>query len=357
MPGAKKPSGTWYRLVSAGPTTACIIAVWSSAAPERAADRGVVEGRLGVVLPDACRRSRCGPAPSPSRRAPAAAARAGRVGVFLPVLFAGNQRRGGGGRVRHDPPFDPVEMHHLRPGGPGDRAVLARARIARISCRWSAIPRTRSSALKRKGPLPIISGTWRKGSVLASRSGIMAQTGTQALPSAKGSSGKGRFRRKRMVRSSGAESSSVASIRLAPKGSRCAQRRMLATQSRASTRLAIVPEQAVAQGQGPAPAVILDQWPVHHLRRRLEIGVHAVQRVEDHVAVVAADIGGGGDRIERDQILLRGEAQRGGGLRPHGGRTRQGRDQAGARGRHQGATLHVNGTLFGIVGNFRGYPF
>ena len=147
----------------------------------------------------------------------------------------------------------------------------------------------------------------------------MAQTGTDALPSAMGSSGKGRFRRKRMVRSSGAESSSVASIRTVPKGSRLAQRRMLATQSRASTFSPSWKQQALAKRQVPAPAVVLDAVPVHHLRRGAELAVHAVERVEHHVAVVAGDVGEGGDGIERHHVLLRREAERGGRLRPHGG--------------------------------------
>jgi hypothetical protein len=63
----------------------------------------------------------------------------------------------------------------------------------------------------------------------------MAHMGEGILPSASGNNGKGYFRRKRMVRSSGAESSSVACISVVPKGSRFAQRWMLATQSRAST--------------------------------------------------------------------------------------------------------------------------
>ena len=46
-----------------------------------------------------------------------------------------------------------------------------------------------------------------------------------------------------------------------------------------------------------------------HLRRRLEISVHAVECIENHIAVISADIGGGGDGIERDQILLRNKAQ------------------------------------------------
>ena len=44
MPGAKKPSGTWYRLVSAGPTTACIMEVWSSAAQSARRMAGLLKG-------------------------------------------------------------------------------------------------------------------------------------------------------------------------------------------------------------------------------------------------------------------------------------------------------------------------
>ena len=56
-----------------------------------------------------------------------------------------------------------------------------------------------------------------------------------ALASASGSSGNGHFRRNTIVLSSGADSSSVRAISAWPNGSRAPQRRMLATQSRAST--------------------------------------------------------------------------------------------------------------------------
>ena len=57
MPGAKKPSGTLYRLVSAGPTTDCISDVWSSAAQSARLPawrrRGVPAlGPTGEPLPD-----------------------------------------------------------------------------------------------------------------------------------------------------------------------------------------------------------------------------------------------------------------------------------------------------------------
>ena len=63
----------------------------------------------------------------------------------------------------------------------------------------------------------------------------MNGTGLDSLPKASPSSRNGAFSRKRMVRSSAAANSSVWAIRVWPNPSRAAQRRMLATQSRAST--------------------------------------------------------------------------------------------------------------------------
>ena len=73
------------------------------------------------------------------------------------------------------------------------------------------------------------------GSVLASRSGMIGHMEVADLPSASGNCGNGRLSRKRIVLSSGALSSSVASISAWPNASRTPQRLMLATQSRAST--------------------------------------------------------------------------------------------------------------------------
>ena len=67
------------------------------------------------------------------------------------------------------------------------------------------------------------------------RSGIMKGTGLDSLPSASGRRGNDAFSRKRIVRSSGADSSSVPASSVWPNPSRLAQRRMEATQSRAST--------------------------------------------------------------------------------------------------------------------------
>ena len=69
-----------------------------------------------------------------------------------------------------------------------------------------------------------------------------------------------------------------------------------------------MPKQVFAERQVPKPAVIFHPMAFDHLRGGLEIGVHAVERVEHHVAVVSADIGSGGHGIECHEILLRHEA-------------------------------------------------
>ena len=89
--------------------------------------------------------------------------------------------------------------------------------------------------MKRNGPLPVMSVTCLNGSVIASRSGMIGQMFPAVLASASGSSGNGRIRRNTMLRSSGADTSAVAAISADPNASRTAQRRTLATQSRAST--------------------------------------------------------------------------------------------------------------------------
>ena len=156
--------------------------------------------------------------------------------IFPPVLLAGLQRGGLGAGVGDRGPLDPIEMDDLRTGGPFRRAALARLDTCRTADRRCVAPGTRSSATKRNGPLPTISVICLNGSVLASRSGIITGDGVVGLLSAWGSSGNGLFSRNWMVRSSGAESSSVAAISAPPNASRFAQRRMLATQSRAVTR-------------------------------------------------------------------------------------------------------------------------
>ena len=63
-------------------------------------------------------------------------------------------------------------------------------------------------------------------------------------------------------------------------------------------RGAVVPGKAVAQREGVGELVGRDVVLVDHLRLDLALLVHGEERVVDHVAVVARDVGGGPDRID-----------------------------------------------------------
>ena len=138
---------------------------------------------------------------------------------------------------------------------------------------------------------------------------MMKGCGLDGTASASISSGKRDFSRKRKRRSSSAASSSVRAASTWPIGLRRIQRRSETTQSSARTALAIVELQAFAQGDGAGPAVILEQVALGHLRMGAELVVHAIERVPDHVAMVADDVGGDRDRVQPAEIGLRHEAQ------------------------------------------------
>jgi hypothetical protein len=94
-----------------------------------------------------------------------------------------------------------------------------------------------------------------------------------------------------------------------------------------------VEAQPVPQGDGAGPAVILDQMARGHLRMRAEGMIHAIERVPDHVAMVADDVGGDRDRVQPAEIGLRHEADH-----PRPGRLRQRRGgKEPAPGAEQGA--------------------
>jgi hypothetical protein len=118
----------------------------------------------------------------------------------------------------------------VKPGAPPlrGRYCSKRAKAA------LAPPLTCSLLRKRKGPLPTTSFTgWCE--VAASRSGMIAGTVPPVPASASGRCGKGRFNRNFTVRSSAADSSSVAAIKALANGTRTAKRRILATTSFANT--------------------------------------------------------------------------------------------------------------------------
>jgi hypothetical protein len=69
-------------------------------------------------------------------------------------------------------------------------------------------------------------------------------------------------------------------------------------------------QQAGAEREGPAPAVLGHHMALDHLRRGLETGVLAKERVEDHVPMAAGDIGRRPMRVEKSEVDLRDEPQR-----------------------------------------------
>ena len=74
-------------------------------------------------------------------------------------------------------------------------------------------------------------------------------------------------------------------------------------------RLAVVEAQALAQPDRPGPAVAAGVVAFRHLRLRAHGAVHAVERVEDVVAVLHGDQRGREDRVERDEVGRGHEAQ------------------------------------------------
>jgi hypothetical protein len=78
---------------------------------------------------------------------------------------------------------------------------------------------------------------------------------------------------------------------------------------RRGDRIAVVEFQAAAQLEVPGQAVGADFPSFQHLRPVVAAAVHADQRVEDHVAEIARDEGGAGDRVEHLQADIDDEAE------------------------------------------------
>ena len=74
-------------------------------------------------------------------------------------------------------------------------------------------------------------------------------------------------------------------------------------------RLAVVPQQAATQLEGVEAVVGADGPGVDHLGLDLPFLVGAEQRVVDHVAVVAAHVGGCPDRVEHGEVRVRHDPQ------------------------------------------------
>ena len=72
-------------------------------------------------------------------------------------------------------------------------------------------------------------------------------------------------------------------------------------------RLAVVPQEAIAQREGVLQGVVAHLPGVHHLRPDFQVFVQGEQHVVDHVTVVAGDVGGGPDGVDDLQIGVRDE--------------------------------------------------
>jgi hypothetical protein len=270
------------------------------------------------------------------------------VRVFLPDGLPRDQRVRRGGGIRHRTPFDAVEMHDLGAGGPGDRAVAPRhvALELRVD-----IQRSRHALI----------GLEAEGAAADQLRHLAEGIGVGQALRHHGADGNGRLAERDGQQREGvfqveADGAVVRRGKLVRRfHQRCAEGiapRPAADGGDAVARqhaFPIVPQQPLAQREVPQAAFVLDGVAIDHLRRRLEIGVHAVERVEDHVAVVAADVAGGGDGIERHQVLLRREFQR-------RRRLRADRCGAGEPGRHAGgggtlqnaAAVHDAGPLLAM---------
>ena len=166
-------------------------------------------------------------------------------------------------------PFDAVEMHALRPGGAARRAARRAGRRRRCAHRRRGRrPRARPPA-KRKGPLPIISGSGGSASVCArcapaSRSSAEGRA-CQRIEQQRRSAASGGCRR---CGRRAPSSPPTRAIMAWPSASRCAQRRMEATQSRARTGSPSWNSRPSRRREAPGQAVVLELVALDHLRLR-----------------------------------------------------------------------------------------
>ena len=159
------------------------------------------------------------------------------------------------------------------------------------------------------GPEPVESVIWVKGSVSATRLGIMNGTLELGLPSAGSRSPVGSFSLIERVRASLASTAADEGHELLADGVAGGPALDRGDTVLGRHRLAVVPFQAVAQGEGIGELVGGDLGRVDHLRPDLALGIGGEQGVVDHVAVVADDEGGVPDRIEDLQVGVHDDAQ------------------------------------------------
>ena len=259
-------------------------------------------------------------------------------GLFPPVDLARLQGAGGGGGIRRHAPFDAVEIHPLRPGGPLVRAIGARhvIRVALIDQQaarhafigFEAIRAAAHDLLE--GDVRVLAGDPLRHDE-ADRAGRLGQRVDQ--------------QREGLLHPEGQAAVVIGDQFLAGGVDRLAHgvARPPALDGGngilGQHRRAIVELEPGAERDSDAPAAIFHRVPFGHLRLRLELRVQAVERVVNQEGMVARDIGGGDDGVDHRDVRLRDELQHpvlplgeGGGGQPGGG---------GGHGQfHQIASLH-----------------
>lgn len=260
-------------------------------------------------------------------------------GVFLPIRLAGDQRRGGRRCVADNAPLHPVVVDDFRTGGPGGCAVRA-GHVALEAGVNRAVAGHALVHLEAERPR---ADEFRH---------LLERVGDgEALRHHRADRHRGLAQRDRQEREGALEAEPdrpvVGRRQLVGRLHQgAAERVALGPAPQGGDAVAgqhggpVVEAQALAQGQVPAAPVLLDPVALDHLRRGAEGAVHAVERVEDHVAVVAGDVREGRHRIERDEILLRDEAQGCCGLRADPGWCRDCARHDGSGSLQQRTPLH-----------------
>ncbi len=248
-PGAKKPMPSRPHGVVVARHRAHDVAL-AHGAQHRAPDRRVVEGRLQLVEAQHADVAVGIQHLDRELRIAAAARAAGRrsAGPTSPPRPAAGRPRAvaGSGMTRHSTrskcaTLGPRAGWACRPAAARSRRTSRRAAASRTRAAPREAERAAADHLLHR----------QRGSVAASRSGMMKATMAPTLPSASGSSGKGCFSRQRTVRSSAAHAARPSTSRRdAERVARCPAleaRHHVARQH----RLAVVEAQALAQGHGP----------------------------------------------------------------------------------------------------------
>ena len=257
-----------------------------------------------------------------------------------PVDLARLDRRRGCGGVGDHVPLDPIEMRELRPRGQARpavrrRAVAAVALIGREAARIVLVgPKAEGAAADRLADL--LKGVGA-GHALRHDEGRAAADLPQRVQQQREGLLEAEAQPPVVERGEFlGEGFELLPDRAALHPAPEALRRV-----RGADRLAVVEEQALAQGDRDAAAILLDRVALGHLRLGTEFGVRAVEGVVHHVAVVAGDVGRGPDRVEAGEVGLRHEFQHPAG---RGLRDREARQRRGSRRRRrrseQGSAMH-----------------